>query len=379
MLLNRKTRFPVRAFGTLILFAGVLTFSLPGLAQDSISQDIPTEYNPTVCRGAAFMRQLSPACLAMMEAFPEPDFEAVRQDLTTISSYSFWRIGPGATPTFSTPGGAQVGEIPAGYNFVNVLDRSVEGWLGIEGGQWIHRGDAQESTPSYFTGVMLPEGWEHPFAWVLDLSYTYVSETPGGPPSQDTGRFLQRYEMVWIFDIATDAEGWNWYLIGPNQWVKQTFVSKVRPLDEIPEEVEGRWVSVDLYEQTLIAYEDHTPVFATIIATGIPPTETNEGLFTVWARLTRDAMSGATGAPDAYALQSVPWIMYFDGGISLHGTYWHDLFGYRQSHGCVNLTISDARFVYEWMLGAEPDEDGEITNYVYVHSSGVYGENVIRG
>jgi hypothetical protein len=357
----------------------LLMISLPGLAQETAAPQAPTEYDPTVCRGAAFMRQLSPACLAMMEAFPSPDFEEIHEDRTTLSTYSFWRIGPGATPTFSAPGGQQIGAIPAGYNFVNAVDLSVDGWLGIEGGHWIHRADALESSPSYFNGVLLPENWEHPFAWVLDLSYTYVSETPGGPASQETGRFLQRYEMVWIFDTATDADGWNWFLIGPNQWVKQTFVSKVEPLKEFPEEVTGRWVSVDLYEQTLIAYQDHQPVFATLVASGIPPHETNEGLFTVWARVARDAMSGATGAPDAYALQSVPWVMYFDDSISLHGTYWHDLFGYRQSHGCVNLTISDARFIFEWMQESEPDENGEITNYVYVHSSGVYGENVIRG
>jgi hypothetical protein len=65
--------------------------------------------------------------------------------------------------------------------------------------------------------------------------------------------------------------------------------------------------------------------------------------------------------------------MYFDGSYSLHGTYWHDLFGYRQSHGCVNLTISDAKYIFEWFNGAEPDEDGEITNQVYVWSSGEYG------
>ncbi|NJL26930.1 MAG: L,D-transpeptidase [Thermoanaerobaculia bacterium] len=76
-----------------------------------------------------------------------------------------------------------------------------------------------------------------------------------------------------------------------------------------------------------------------------------------------DAMAGATGAPNAYALQSVPWVMYFDGDISLHGTYWHNLFGYRQSRGCVNLTISDARWVFEWMnetdqRDAEGGQDG---------------------
>jgi hypothetical protein len=94
----------------------------------------------------------------------------------------------------------------------------------------------------------------------------------------------------------------------------------------------------------------------------------------VWARLEVDGMSGATGAPDAYALQSIPWIQYFDNDITLHGTYWHDRFGYRRSRGCVNLSISDARYVYWWMGAAEPDTDGEARSYVYVYSSGTFND-----
>jgi lipoprotein-anchoring transpeptidase ErfK/SrfK len=80
-------------------------------------------------------------------------------------------------------------------------------------------------------------------------------------------------------------------------------------------------------------------------------------------------MSGATGAPSAYALQSVPWVQYFDESISLHGTYWHDTFGYRHSHGCVNLSISDARWVYEFF---NPTIAAGQAAYVYVHSSDEY-------
>ena len=61
-------------------------------------------------------------------------------------------------------------------------------------------------------------------------------------------------------------------------------------------------MAVDLFEQTLIAYEDDKPVFATLVSSGLPDWSTNEGVFEIWARLDRDSMSGATGAPDAYAL-----------------------------------------------------------------------------
>jgi hypothetical protein len=340
----------------------------------------PRVFDPAACSeangepGQIFTEpvELSEACLAMIEAFPRPLVLPVPQDQYTLSEYSFWKVGPNAIALFDAPGGSVVDEIGQGFNFVRAIDQSVEGWLQIEGGRWIQRDVATYVAPSYFTGVTLMNQLDYPFAWILDLSRIFVSEYPGGPAEQETGRWLRRYELVNIFAVAYDAEGWRWYMIGPNQWVKQTFVSKVQRV-EVPETVEGRWVAVDLYEQVLVAYEGSTPVYATLIASGLPNTETNEGLFDVWARLPRDRMAGAAGAPNAYSLQSVPWVMYFDGGISLHGTYWHDLFGYRRSRGCVNLSISDARWLFEWMLNGADYRDENLRNYVYVYSSGEFG------
>lgn len=372
-----KTRLIRIFFAAGLVLVTTLTVSAQNPLADAARES--SGYDPSVCADADG-GPLSEECLAMIEEYPAPEFESIPQDGATLGSYSFWRVGPDAVPTFDAPGGNVNGEIAAGFNFVNAIDLSVDGWLQIQGGAWIQRDRAEFREASYFTGVEIPEDrpLEHEFAWVLDMSFIYTSEFPGGPPSEATGRFLRRYEVVNIFATQVDDEGWRWYMIGPNQWVKQTFVAKVQPT-EIPDEVSGRWVAVDLYEQTLIAYEDDQPVFATLIASGLPGTETREGIFEVWAELPRDGMSGATGAPNAYALQSVPWVMYFDEDISLHGTYWHDLFGYRQSRGCVNLTISDSRYLFEWMQAAEPNEDGERVNYVYVHSSGEYGEGVIRG
>ena len=355
-------------FRRISLIAVLLLFG----ALSASASDQPLVYDPSVCAEFTDGRPLSEACLAMIEAFPRPLVTEIPQDRYTLSFYSFWRVGPDPIPTFDSPNGAVNGEIPRGFNFVRAINLDVEGWLQIEGGRWIRRDDARFTQPSFLTGVEITDGLEHPFAFVLDLSRIYASEYPGGPRTTATGRWIQRYERVNIFSTAFDEEGWRWYMIGPNQWVEQRFVSKVQRIER-PEGVSGRWIAVDLYEQNLVAYEDDEPVFATLISSGLDHTETNEGLFTVWARLERDGMSGSTGAPNAYALQSVPWIMYFDGAISLHGTYWHDLFGYRQSRGCVNLTISDARWLYYWTANAEPNEEGEIVTYVYVYSSGQYG------
>ncbi len=348
-------------------------FSAHVLAQDPSSSAAADGllYEPPECAYTAG-QPTSDACLNLIKDNSRPELTHVNLDRVTLSNYSFWKIGPDAVNEYSAPGGSVIGQIPAGFNFVNATDTSVDNWLQIEGGQWISRDNTKYVEPSIFSGVTLPDNWSQSFGWVLDKTGIWASVNPGDPGSSDSGYVTKRYDMVNIFAEAKDKDGWTWYMIGPHQWLKQTYVARVKPATK-PDGVKGRWVAVDLYEQTLVAYEDDKPVFATLVASGLDGWDTEEGLFTIWAKVQTDAMSGATGAPDAYALQSVPWVMYFNGSESLHGTYWHDLFGYRRSHGCVNLSISDAHWLYNWTAGGTPDSDGKITNYVYVFSSGKYG------
>ena len=352
--------FIVLAFG-FIQLAGVL-------AQDSLAG---FDYDPSVCQSAA---EPGEACFAMMRAFPQPTLENIPEDRFSLNHYSFWRVGPAAVSLYDAPGGQVIGQIPAGFNFVNATDTSVPSWIQRVGGEWLMRENARYAPASRFTGMLLPPDWQHPFAIILDRTGVYASLRPGEKGSAESGYVTRRYDLVNIFAAEHDEDGNLWYLIGPRQWLRQEYVAMFAPAER-PPGVGGRWVAIDLFEQTLIAYEDDRPVFATLISSGLPKWPTNEGVFAIWARLDRDSMSGAVGAPDAYALQDVPWTMYFDGDISLHGTYWHNDFGYRRSHGCVNLSLSDARWIYEWTAPAEADEAGEIVNNVYVFSSQQYADD----
>ncbi|MCS7177781.1 MAG: L,D-transpeptidase family protein [Anaerolineae bacterium] len=106
---------------------------------------------------------------------------------------------------------------------------------------------------------------------------------------------------------------------------------------------ENRWIDVDLTRQVLTAYEGNTPVRVIVVSTGLPRTPTPTGQFRIWAKLRYDDMRG----PDYY-LPNVPYVMYFYGGYSLHGTYWHTNFGRPMSHGCVNLPTPEAEWLFNW-------------------------------
>jgi len=351
---------------TFLSLIELVYFALPIARAQELAADI--DYDPSVCWSG---EGESAACLAMMSAHPRPQLEAILEDRYTLGQFSFWRVGPQAVSLFDAPGGEAIGQIPAGFNFVQATNTEIDGWIQRLGGEWIKRDDAEYTRASNFTGYLLPNDWQYPFAIILDKTGIYTSLRPGERGSAQSGYVTRRYDLVHIFARQEDSDGNVWYLIGPRQWLRQEFVAMFAPVEK-PEGLSGRWVAVDLFEQTLIAYQGDKPVFATLVSSGLPDWPTNEGIFEIWARLDRDSMSGATGAPDAYALQDVPWTMYFDGGISLHGAYWHDDFGYRRSHGCVNLSVSDARWLYEWTAETATNERGDIVNQVYVFSSGQY-------
>ena len=48
---------------------------------------------------------------------------------------------------------------------------------------------------------------------------------------------------------------------------------------------------------------------------------------------------------------------YRDGGYAIHGTYWHDEFGTDQSHGCVNVTWTDGRYLFDQTQPSVPSGD----------------------
>jgi hypothetical protein len=108
-----------------------------------------------------------------------------------------------------------------------------------------------------------------------------------------------------------------------------------------------KWIEVDLTNQILYAHEGGARVFTTLISSGLAWHPTPTGTFYVERKLISDLMAGGSGA-DAYYLPGVPYVMYFIGGYSIHGTYWHNNFGHPMSHGCVNAPTPAAQWLYNW-------------------------------
>lgn len=108
-----------------------------------------------------------------------------------------------------------------------------------------------------------------------------------------------------------------------------------------------KWVEVSTSTQALTAYEGNTPVYSARISSGLSRYPTVEGTFRVYAKYVQTRMRGGEGA-DYYDIPDVPYTLYFYSSYALHGAYWHNSFGEPRSHGCVNLSTQDAKWIYEW-------------------------------
>lgn len=116
------------------------------------------------------------------------------------------------------------------------------------------------------------------------------------------------------------------------------------PKEQIASSGNGeRWIDVDLSNQRVYAYEGDVVVNSFIVSTGTWLTPTVTGKYKVYVKYRSASMSGP-----GYYLPNVPYIMYFYKGYGLHGTYWHNNFGTPMSHGCVNFSIPDAEWIYNW-------------------------------
>lgn len=178
------------------------------------------------------------------------------------------------------------------------------------------------------------------------------------------------YQSVhWITGLQAGPDGAPWYEL-TDDWLHVRYcvpASAVRPVrpEELtplsPDVPPGRKrIEVSIASQTLTAYEGKEEVFHTTVSTGIPgmeptpediPTETPQGSFHIEVKVPSRHMGDGhlTSDYEAYELPGVPWVSFFHPlGIGLHGTYWHDNFGRMMSHGCVNMRMEEAKWIYRW-------------------------------
>jgi hypothetical protein len=109
------------------------------------------------------------------------------------------------------------------------------------------------------------------------------------------------------------------------------------------------WIEIDLTNQRLSAWEGEYRAYAVIVSTGKDETPTPTGIFSIYAKAAETVMEG-----EDYNIPDVPYAMFYDGNYAIHGAYWHNAFGIPISHGCTNVAVDHAAWLYDWAYVGMP-------------------------
>lgn len=183
---------------------------------------------------------------------------------------------------------------------------------------------------------------------------------------EEDGRLIQYFERARFEHFPEDMDPFYWnglelhtlYEVRPRdigRWVaeaKGLDTAPVARLDGAPHWTPALWerhIAVNLSTQWLTAYEGDLVVYDAPLASGRDGFNTPAGQFAIYDKLPMQTMQGSVPGESWY-VPNIPWVMYVYGGVALHGTYWHNMFGsgVRMSHGCINLSMDDARWLYDW-------------------------------
>lgn len=226
--------------------------------------------------------------------------------------------------------------IPAYVSVVGEAERDGRRFYTVYYG-WMEAEQVQLLSPSRFRGVLLTRPVDFRFGWVLMEAQ---STNRQGEPV----RTYRRYDFV---HEVPNEERPGWFAVGPDEWLPEEVLAITHA--QVPSEAKAcRFLYVDLAEQTLRVYDQCRLVFATLVSTGRESGWTFPGRFAILQKFPYIQLTPPPGSLSVYYLEGVPYFMSYSGDWGFHAAYWHDDFGKPVSHGCVNLSPADARWLYEW-------------------------------
>lgn len=175
-------------------------------------------------------------------------------------------------------------------------------------------------------------------------------------------------QILWIDEIKTNSQGQVMYRCnerygncGDVYWAA---AEAFRPMTQeelapIHPDAEDKRIVIDLNYQTLSCYEGKEEVFFCRISSGgkfdylgnpVDKYATPLGDHLPWRKTISIHMAGgSTGA--GWDTPGIGWVTLFDpDGAAIHSTFWHNDFGVPRSHGCVNASPEDAKWIFRWSL-----------------------------
>jgi hypothetical protein len=214
-----------------------------------------------------------------------------------------------------------------------------------------------QTSGSSFKGVELDgTTYKLPMGWV------YGGNKSAGTFTIDTGantiknaKSIDRFVPIPLTGKSIEFQGKDYVELTDGTFMKkaQLRITEPGPPPQGLAENE-RYIDVDLSTQTLVAFEGARPVYATLISSGKyskikdKDHSTPTGEWRIREKHITTTMDGdGTAAGDLpYSIEDVPFVQYYFRSFALHAAFWHSNFGVQMSHGCVNLSPLDAKWLF---------------------------------
>ncbi len=250
-------------------------------------------------------------------------------------------------------GADPIGELDMDHDYAFVTRRRSRGGRVLSDAtrRTVREADVRRLQPSTFEGqdltrAPLPEKGQ--LAWVVRWPTAPRFDTPD--PTADAAGVLPFQTTVVVNDEPVLKRGVRMFpLADGTGWVEAKAVRRVVPTTlPVPDDVDEDtvWLDVELGQQTLTILRGSAPQFVTLVSSGSGQHPTPPGLYRIESKQAYGDMRSRPSDDDPYYVESVPWVMYFEGRFALHGAFWHNRFGNRVSHGCINLAPKDAARVF---------------------------------
>jgi hypothetical protein len=201
----------------------------------------------------------------------------------------------------------------------------------------------------------------------LPLAFVWLDPVPKVQMEPDgkvvpTGESWPRHSFVPVTGVIKKNKGKFYLQTKDGDYLRKDLVTTIKAATERPRGVgpQDKWVGVRVTHGYLVAYEGDTPVFATAISPGSDRVLSNGrrmtklGRHTIQGKALSFDMSGVERG-QRWRVEEVPWVAVYKEDYALHAAWWHNEFGRPKSHGCINLSPIDARFLFGWLDPALPE------------------------
>ncbi len=217
--------------------------------------------------------------------------------------------------------------------------------------------------------------------WV-EVTVPYVDFVLDNPPARspwlknqiNLGLPTRLYykQIMWADEIRTATDGTVYYRVGERYGsYGDLFIAEARAFRPLTEEdstpinpnvdPNEKIVKVNITDQTLSCFEGANEVYFCRVSTGVGEHSTPIGEYRTWRKIVSTHMAGGTVSA-GYDTPGIGWTTLFSGeGVAIHSTFWHNEFGSKRSHGCVNALPDDAQWIFRWSSPEVPLIPGDQT------------------